>query len=393
MAISVFGKHQLKLVYLYFARNSREAASLVDPMHPDMGQRTTDHTMMDGNYYINGENVGEATHVFTDSTGSERLQHPYWYVYNAWIADDSGFVVKIKNFQDGSNSFLDIANKKAWQDVQIGYSSTGTQYAHQIMMTKVDPNTGFFYAMGHGVAYADQPDFYNLEPQATKETRLSSSQYMMGQFNAIYDHLIVDMSYPGNVKPYINLDGSTWLNVNSILGAHKLHDGISGASDTGTINIRTDFVALPNPGNPGLLPKSDEQFDYINNTLANGPVGTSTSIWIIQYANDVYTSNSSSWGPMETLRYPIDSTQLVHDGYCGQTWYHQWWQHLRHNFDYTQGYAACCNHYYLKLFIASSTPNASGGDDNGNPAAGWYRPTGSSGNWAYFNGVKFTHFN
>jgi hypothetical protein len=391
MAISIFGKHKLKLVYLYFARNSREAASLVDPMHPDMGQRQADHTMMDGNYYINGENVGEATHVFTDSTGSERLQHPYYYVYNAWIADDSGFVTKIKNFEDGNNSFLDIANKKAWQETQIGYTTTGTQYAHQIASAHVNTANNEFYSLGHGVAYADQPDFYNLEPQATKETRFSLSPYLMGQAQTLYNHLIVDMSYPSNVKPYINTNGSSWLNINSLVGAHKLHDGITGASDTGTINTRTDFLQQGGANYGGPLTASDAQFDYINNTLANGPVGTSTSIWVIQYSTNSY-GVSYAWGPMETLKYPIAST-TAHDGYCGSTSYHQWWMHMRNNYEFNQGYATCCDHYYLKLFIASSTPSASGGDDNGNPAAGWYRPTGSSGSWTYFNGVKFTHFN
>jgi hypothetical protein len=103
---------------------------------------------------------------------------------------------------------------------------------------------------------------------------------------------------------------------------------------------------------------------------------------------------------MESFGYPIKGWQTPHactpplpcawnSGVDGGHIAHGWWNHMAACTQHYLGYAVCCSDITDRITFNTSTPAASGGDDNGNPVAGWYRETGSSTLWTYWNGIKW----
>jgi len=375
--ISISRRPKLYLVGLYFSRNKRLTATVCDPEHSDLGvhvsssnsgARYLSHSIMDGNYWIDAPTLGDATHVYVDSQGAYTLQSPYNSIYSSWVGDDSGVVVEIKDLQIYGNSWLDIANQKTWGEVAIG------SYASQVITGGVDFQG--IRSISIGIAHHDIPDFTTL---TSTTTNISSSKYKIGR---MFGSMTLDMGVIGNVKPWVNIGAlPIQQSLASAYSYHQLNNTLPSTS-FGTINVRTGFT------HPTYTPNLyNIQLDRIANTQSAGPVGAvASSNWYIQYDCDNW-NQSYAHGAQESFSYPLHGNQNAHTGMDGcSNAYHHWWMH-------TGVSAMSCQQlptqFNAKITLQSSTPAASGGDDNGNPLYGWYRETGSSTLWTYWNGYKW----
>lgn len=378
--ISIFPRQRLYQKWLYFSRNERLTASVCDPDHADLGTnaalgaRYISHSDMDGNYWIDAPTLGGATHVYTDSNGANTLQSIYNSVYTSWVGDDSGVVVEIKNLQIYGNSWLDIVNQKTWGEVAIG------SYASQII-TAIQ-YSGDTKAITLGIAHHSIPDFTTL---TSTNNEISSSPYKLGRMQQGNGNLTIDMGAIGNVKPWVMANLIMVSNLSGQQGTPYVYNHLNNTfttSQQGTIDVRTGFTS---PYGPVLY---NIQLDRIANTRAAGPVGAvASSDWYIQYETPSSVNNFGyNAGNQESFSYPLHGYQSAHIGVDGCPGYHHWFMHTSINAMYCQTSVSQMN---TRITLQSSTPAASGGDDNGNPLYGWYRETGSATLYTYWNGYKW----
>ena len=71
------------------------------------------------------------------------------------------------------------------------------------------------------------------------------------------------------------------------------------------------------------------------------------------------------------MQYPLRGWQGIHTGTDGCSAYHHWWMHMGVNTAYC--ITPWVSEMNSRLTFNSTTPNATGGDDNGNPPEGWYK--------------------
>jgi hypothetical protein len=325
---------------------------------------------MDGNYWIDAARLSDATHVYADSQGANKLQSLYNNVYSSWVGDDSGVVVELMNLQIYGNSWLDIANQYTWQQIKLQYASqiiTGWSYSGELRAVTI------------GIAYHSIADFTTL---TSTNNKISSSPYKLGRMQHVTAYALgIDMGVIGNVKPWVDTTYFSQTNVQSNPSAYSNLNNTIPSSRFGTIDVRTGFTPAYAPNLYNI------QLDRIANTQAAGPVGAvASSDWYIQYDTNTVSNYGYNGGIQESFSYPLHGEQGMHTGIDSCTVLHHWWMHTSVNAVYCQAYVSQMN---TRITLQSSTPAASGGDDNGNPVAGWYRETGSSTLYTYWNGYKW----
>jgi len=382
--ISIFPSPNLKQKYLRFSQWPHYTASIMDPHHPNIKDRTAPYTGYDGNYWIDGDSLETATRIYLDSAGSNRLQGTGANVPSIWAGDDSGFVANLKKFKVSQESYIDTTDIRTWASQHIG------QYANQISIGTITPqlatpaNATNVRASMVGVAYSTAPDFTAITSTTTYS---STSIYKLGEVGQTAGtwniYFVINMSAIGNVKPALHYTSQSH---NHNLGNSTFGAKYSSAWNTAfTIDVRNQWTSSDGLGYNHI------ELDYVNAAITAVPSGlsiTSTN-WYIQYYKSSNNNNGYGNGHMTSMTYPLRNYGDVYPGnspYNTCTGFYHNWMHMRINPSHCITDPTVMNY---RLLMLSSTPNATGGDDNGNPPAGWYRETALGGVYTYWNGIKW----
>jgi hypothetical protein len=373
ISINIVNKYPDIQVDLKFSHQMEWTASLGDVNEIQENNPWTNPTpfsTMGGTYFIDGANLSQASKICIDNQGTpvpisaSDLYMGNFYASNAnqsfqyvsrfpstppelWnVVDEFGYVA---NF-DPVTGF--ISNVKTIEEVKLPGS-------FQVMRWH---DSGI--VMSYGAAYTDNS--VDLDSSSI----ISPTPYMTGHMTGSGGQgRIINLSTIGNIKEFYSaatIDG--YLSQGAWLGYDVL-------GDPGTFDVDND---LPS----GFLGTERQhiQMKYIPGTELTQCTMFDVG-WYIQYAAEYLFPGASIHRYFNSSAYPLKEI-LSPNTYSANLYYHAHQSH-EDSLDWDE--------YQMKPLLKSSTPNSTGGDDNGDASAGWYKPH-DEGNevWHYFNGIKWT---
>jgi len=332
----------------------------------------------DGTYYIDGDSLVDANVLYIDAYGTL----PSWtYMdeyFSTWMATPGNMSTTYNSTIPNPNGYWAITDMNgnvarynpSNHAITDHYTSESIKLPGAFQTIAFDPAaSGIHEILYTGVMYGDTTAF-------STTTRVSSTPYQMGHMtkNAA-GHWIMNISEVGNIKSvrWTN-NPSTYLSLEPLLAFSSLAADAGGPPVPGGHTY--DVANLPCCTYPSYSSVREHvQLDYILDVESAG-CATFSSSWYIQYGPYQNTTATFYPGTMNSFAYPLyglGETPMLSNRDYGKRQDHG----VAPTFD-------------SKLLIKSGTPNATGGDDNGDGDAGWYRPTGDvSGKWSYFNGFKW----
>jgi len=413
----------LKKIYLWLGNFDAYAASLADPDCFDSNRNSTQIRAANphGFYYINSDTLESANgYLYHDAAGLMPVD--LWGIIgHSWIADEYGNVTRL-NIQSTGTTII-TNETTTWQGTTNHLDYPFQFFNIYTKTTNETSGNGTVYPHGHYLVYGSaHRKHQNLEAPVSGNNYVSHTPYRTGKMNGSYNSYThpsqiytVDMSVSGMVKPIIRLDASS-SGLGNLSASNIFHTNTSGTTMTldsagigsatiNGVNLTVDWTAAQGSaawnglGSQGRL---HTQVDYVNVDRDVDPAGLSfTTSWYIQYAFMTdpgqggtssstwfsYGSYAHGYGWSTSDSYPLSSTYAQCTYACTGSSFNS--GNLHH------GNAAHLPHmdtFYSRLFLLSSTPNATGGDDDGDPPKGWYRETGTT-TYYYWNGFKFVEDN
>jgi len=403
--ISVKQTSGLKLITLYFGPTPNYAAHLAD--HANEFNLNRNGNAFDYictnfgpyNYWIDGQNLSDATHVFMDQWGtgaSWALAFGYGPGPTAsndgfYVADEFGWTARFVTPLAGTGE-LDLSSKKTWDQVKLPYAS---QYM------QIGTAQAWYAMLNFGTLYHSQPELTSYIP----EQLISTTPYKQGYATPNARQYIVDMTNQSQMKYAVQLSpGGDNLHLSSILPGWDLahRGGLPGANlAQWTFSLTGDYTTNITPFTmSGNVLREEFLFDFITDNdwqdaggnCANVPASAIVSSYKILYQG-ITQSVNWQFGFMMATAYPLSSPamcdsvdcDLQSQGSTGGAHIHQ-----RHG---SAGIHPHNQEFWRKIFLKSSTPNAAGGTDFGNPAEGWYAlddqyvPTGPKA-WCFWDGTR-----
>jgi len=361
--ISVFQTNVLNPVQLYFGGSSstREVCMAADPDEFIWAYRPSWASALDGTYYVDGQSLADANYVYHDSLGQNRFYAPG--VGAPRIADNFGNYAKIDNAHNITPP-SSLSSKGTWVGVE---ENNNTQI---IWIAAADNVPGT--ARGYGSMYYSNPTLIDL----TTTNTASITKYRTGMFYKGYtskNNYAVDMGVVGNIKSGIGTNDS----VGFPSGYHLL--------TTSNAKVRTNFDLYGTNGlsNYSSITRYNTELMYLTPAqMTAGDASVATTQYYIQY--DTSGNYQKPNGAFASWLHPRHGPAICNNTGLNGTYHHGFWH------SYSQMNGALLGTFTSRLLIKSSTPSVTGGGDNGNGDIGWYKQTGSSTVWTYFNGNKWT---
>lgn len=361
--ISVFQTNVLNPVQLYFAGSSsaREACMVADPDEFIWYYRPSWALSLDGTYYVDGQSLADANYVYHDYLGQNRFYSPG--VGAPRVADNFGNYAQIINSHNITPP-SSLSSKGTWLNVEENNNT-------QIIYIHADNNQQGT-ARGYGSVYFSNSTLTDL----TTTNYMSMTKYRTGSFIHGYNHKLfyaVDMGVVGNIKSGVATD--------AVVGSGGPYHELT----TSNANVRTDFDLYATNGisNYSGITRHHPLLMYLTPAqMTAGNASVATTQYYIQY--DTTGGYQKDNGAFASWLHPRHGPAICNTTGLNGAYHHGFWH------SHSQMNGALLGTFTSRLLIKSSTPSATGGGDNGNGDIGWYKETGSSTTWTYFNGNKWT---
>jgi len=403
--ISIFRKPKLYQVHLCFGIFPGYPAQMCDPDFFDPNRQDPDIRAADphGYYWLNGPTLADSVgKIYTDSTGAYEVS--FNNIFTAcYISDMFGNVAYLNIVSNTTEIYP--GTHTTWSAIKLPYRRQ-TMTASLLFGAEIKT---------YGVIWTEKANLTDTDQD------ISSTPYLCGitmdDGEGTGAHMNIDMSVPGRTKPTIEAN----TDVPYMWGA-EIKSRVNSSNTTASTITFTPSTSSTYPSHcTATLPngvdmpfwnndrnRHNVQIDYVNQPRNNQNFSTITSSdWYITY--DVGGDDWTHWrvGYWNGTAYPLYDASVADDGRCDISCIKQpndpntnQGHYFHASSQYDDNGNGIPSNLVARIFLKSDTPSATGGEDDGDPPAGWYRDTASYSNstytgwgdtnqWYYWDGIRF----